>query len=60
MCKSFFLELQHERRCAWRLSMTSLAGNHLRAGDADHSGECNKGNCLNDSRRRVSQTQELA
>ena len=59
MCKSLFLELQHEGRCAWRFSMTNFAGNHLCAGDADHRGEGDKGNGLNDSGWRVNQTQEL-
>ena len=40
--------------------MTNFAGNHLSAGDADHRGEGDKGNGLNDSGWRVNQTQELA
>ena len=60
MCKSLFFELQHERRCAWRLAMVDFAAYSWYAAEADHSGEGDKGNCLNHSRWCVNQTQELA
>lgn len=60
MCVSRYSELQHEGRCACRFDMTSLAGNHLDAADAGHSGKNDKGYSLYNSRWRVDQTQELA
>ena len=60
MCVSRYFELQHEGRCSCRSDMTSLAGNHLDAADAGHSGKCDKGYSLDYCCWRVDQTQELA
>ena len=60
MYVSRYFELQHEGRCSCRFDMTSLAGNHLDAADAGHSGKCDKDNSLDNCCWRVDQTQELA
>ena len=56
MCVSRYFELQHEGRCSCRFDMTSLAGNHLDAADAGHSGKGDKDNSLDNCCWRVDQT----